>query len=563
MEFDPADIYERFQDHMAFCRESLSIEDDSGRVVPMELWPSQRKLHDAVQRQRRAGKPVRIIYLKSRRVGVSAATAAQYFHSTPFQSGQHCAVIAHDQQTANNLFGFYATFSRRYKPFGGVIKLPQMVKDAEGSVGWANGSWVRVSTARNVNFGRSFNLRRVQLDEFAFYDDPGKLMTSIMAAVPKDADTMVIIPSTANGVGNEFHKLWLRASDPANHSEWLAVFFAWWEHPANRLPLAIPGDRFQHSLDAEEREIKAKYNLDLEQLNWRRWVIENDFHGDVGKFRQEHPGCPEEAFIASGRLRFDVQAIGRMPVQRDAVQGGLEEIHVGIEKRLAFLPRERGELTLFRRPQPGQSYVIGADTSEGIDANAGEGEADPDYSVGQVLNRDTGEQVAIVRARMQPAAFGAYLWALATYYNCAAIVPEVNAAGIGVVDELLRRGYPARLLYHRRREADRDPWERADLIGWKTTTVTRPQLLSHLDTALREAAIAIHDPVTVQELMTFVIHPNGKAEATRGCHDDTVIALALAVVGIEQMPLTPVREPKRAPKRGDNPDRGRILKLLR
>jgi hypothetical protein len=303
---------------------------------------------------------VRIIYLKSRRVGVSAATAAQYFHSTPFHAGQHCAVIAHDQQTANNLFGFYTTFSRHYKPFGGVIKLPQMVKDAEGSVGWANGSWVRVSTARNVNFGRSFNLRRVQLDEFAFYDDPSKLMTSIMAAVPKDADTMVIIPSTANGVGNEFHKLWLRASDPANHSEWLAVFFAWWEHPANRLPLAIPGDRFQHSLDAEEREIKAKYNLDLEQLNWRRWVIENDFHGDVGKFRQEHPGCPEEAFIASGRLRFDVQAIGRMPVQRDAVQGGLEEIHVGIEKRLAFLPRERGELTLFRRPQPGLQRGPGA-----------------------------------------------------------------------------------------------------------------------------------------------------------------------------------------------------------
>jgi len=562
MQRDPQLIFERFQDHPTFCRESLKLESETGIVVPMEIWPAQARLNEAIQKQRSVGKPVRIVYLKSRRVGVSAATAAQFFHRTAFQSGQHCAVIAHDEQTANNLFGFYDGFSKHYEPFDGVIKLPRRVKDAEGAVGWANGSWVRISSARNVNFGRSFNLRRLQLDEFAFYEDPSRLMNSAMAAVPKDPDTMVVIPSTANGVGNEFHKLWLRATDPAINSEWTGVFFAWWEHPENVLPLSMPPDRFQYSLDEEEREIKAKYNLRLEQLNWRRWVIENDFQGDVGKFRQEHPGCPEEAFIASARMRFDVRSIGRMPVQRDAVRGGLDTHQVGIEKRIVFLPRERGELTIFRKPQPGRSYIIGADSSEGIDVNAGRGEADPDYSVAQVGDRDTGEQVAVLRARLQPSAFGQYLDALARWYNMAGVVPEVNAAGIGVVDEMLRLGYPPQLLYHRRREADQDPFQRADLIGWKTTTVTRQQLLSKLDTALRELAIAVHDPVTIQELMTFVISASGKAEAQKGCHDDTVIALGLMVVGIEQMPRTPIAR-KEARVKDEQTNRGRIVRLLR
>jgi hypothetical protein len=293
-------------------------------------------------------------------------------------------------------------------------------------------------------------------------------------------------------------------------------------------------------------------------------VIANDLEGDAIRFRREHPSNPEEAFLSSGRMRYDVQAIGRMPVQRDTLQGGFEQNTIGIEKRVVFMPRERGEMTLFRKPQPGRFYVIGADTAEGIDANEGRGEVDPDFSVGQVLDRDTGEQVAVVRARIQPAAFGEYLYWLGTYYNNAAIVPEVNSIGVGTVDSLLNHGYPPQLLYHRRREADLDPWVRSDNIGWKTGIVTRPQLLSKLDEALRQLAIAVHDPVTIQELMTFVIKPSGKAEAQRGCHDDCVIALALAVVGIQEMPRIQAASKVRTGDRDNQGrERGRIVKLLR
>jgi hypothetical protein len=562
----PEDIFTGFQDHARFCRECLTIPNLEGRVVPMELGPAQLRLNEAIQKQRAQGKPVRIIFLKARRVQISTGTAAQFFHHTPFRSGQHTAVIAHDESTAINLHKFYTHFTRNYKPFGGVIGLPRLRKSSEGLLEWENDSSIQIATARNVNFGRSRNLRRVQFDEFAFYTDAAKLMTSVMAAVPKDPDTMVIIPSTANGVGNEFHRLWIRATDPTIESEWLGVFFAWWEHPLNAMPLTERPEKFQSSLTHEELELKAKYNLTLEQLAWRRWVIENDFGGDAAKFRQEHPSCPEEAFIASGRLRFDVHAINRMPVERNAPQGGIEVIDVGPEKRIAFVTREHGELTMFRKPIAGHAYIIGADTAEGIDANEGQGEADPDYSVAKVRDRDTGEECAVLRARLAPSAFGQYLYWLGVYFHWAGIVVEVNGIGIATVDALLRQGYPPQLLYHRRKQPDQDPGERADLIGWKTTTVTRQQLLGMLDTALREQSIIIHDPVTIQELMTFVIGPNGKAQAQRGCHDDCVIAEALTLPGIIEMPRW--REQKRAlaleryGARGEEEARGTRRKFL-
>jgi len=49
-------------------------------------------------------------------------------------------------------------------------------------------------------------------------------------------------------------------------------------------------------------------------------------------------------------------------------------------------------------------------------------------------------------------------------------------------------------------------------------------------------SIYIRDPTVAQEARTFVIKPNGKAEHQKGCHDDCVLADALTVVGIMQMP---------------------------
>jgi hypothetical protein len=77
---------------------------------------------------------------------------------------------------------------------------------------------------------------------------------------------------------------------------------------------------------------------------------------------------------------------------------------------------------------------------------------------------------------------------------------------------------------------------RSDKIGWNTNPVSREQLISGLDEALRQPSIWVHDPTTIQELHLFIINLRGRAEAQAGCQDDCVIALALPVVVLARRP---------------------------
>ena len=79
---------------------------------------------------------------------------------------------------------------------------------------------------------------------------------------------------------------------------------------------------------------------------------------------------------------------------------------------------------------------------------------------------------------------------------------------------------------------------RVQRVGWKATTVTRPQLISRTDAAIREMSVWIRDQHTKQECCTYVIKPSGKVEGQTGCHDDEVTALGLAILGIEKFPDT-------------------------
>jgi hypothetical protein len=280
----------------------------------------------------------------------------------------------------------------------------------------------------------------------------------------------------------------------------------------------------------------GRYGLFLEQLAWRRYTIRSDCGGDVQTFRREHPATPEEAFTAASRNRFSVPHIQRQPVQRQALAGELAIDETGIDKRIVFLPGETGPWRIYRMPERGRVYACGADPSGGADANAGKGRPDPDWAVAQFGDRDTGEQCATLRLRCMPGEFGRQVNRGLRFYNNAQVALERTGAGIGSLEALLNEGYPAGLIYHRPLAGDQDPVVRSDKIGWNTDEVSRQQLISLLDDALRQSSIFVHDPTTIQELLWFIINPRGRPEAQPGCHDDCVLALALMVVVMARMP---------------------------
>lgn len=563
-------IYQDFHDDAIFSHESLSIANKLGAIVPLDYGPAQAKLAAIIARQRELDKPVRVIALKARQVWISTYVASRFYRDTAHRPGQHTLILAQDEDTANNIFGYYKTFDETYTPFRGVIGKPERSSDSGRILEYTNKSYIDFHTAKTTTIGRSRSIRRVHFSEFAFYGDNARsLMGAVMSAVPTDSDTEVIVESTANGLGNEFYIMWQRAI--SGESEWVPFFFAWWEHPEYTRQLDVAGDVFQSKLSQFEHELKQRYNLTLEQLNWRRWKIRNDLNGDEDLFKQEFPGNPEEAFLTSGRPRFDLKSVERMPIVRNPIEGGMEMIEMPGRNKLAFAERERGELAIFRKPEQNREYMLGVDVAEGIDVTNGKGSANPDWSICHVFDRDTGEQVARYRARSTPSEFGWQVYMIGIYYYWAQIVPEANGPGLAFIDALVGHGYPVGLIYHRIDIADQDPQTRSDKIGFRTTVVTRPQMLSLLDEAIRTAAVIVHDPVTIAELRTFVIKPNGRAEGAFNCHDDTVIALALVVIGIQQMPRRPKPKPTEPGRKlinnwrrgSDHTDeRGERLKLL-
>lgn len=548
----PEEIYHGFPDHRLFARESLTVETESRELMPMALGPGQLRLREGIRKMRNQGRPVRIIYLKSRRIQATTGTAAEFFHGTAFAAGVHTVVLAHDDTSVSNIFTIYKRFHDKYRPFGGLIKLPpsRMLSDRiyYEYGGDPESSFIQIHTAGSTNFGRSFRITNVHFSEFPYYHAPGETLSAVMSAVPKTPDTTAIIEGTAKTIGDEFHRMWQASQDQGSDSEWLGLFMGWWEHPSNRMVLTIPPDRFQDSLSRDDFAMMRQLGLSLEQMAWRRYTIANDFNGDSSRFRREHPASPEEAFTASSRNRFSIPHVQRMPIQRQAMIGELGTEEVGTEKRTVFLPGEHGALRIYRMPERGRLYAAGADPAGGADVNQGKGEADPDYACTQILDRDTGEQCAVLRARLMPGEFGRYLSLLLRFYNSAQVCIERNGVGIGALEALLNTGYPAGLIYHRPTTPDQDPQVRSDKIGWDTGEVSRQQLLSSLDEAIRQSMIFVHDPVTQTELLTFVINARGKAEAQTGCHDDTVLALAFAVIVMARMPRPVQTGPLAAPR---------------
>ena len=528
-------LYEDFMDDEIFARESLVVLDKQGNLVPMIHGPAQQRLHARARRQAELQKALRLLFLKSRQVWGSVYVASRIFKRTIMQPGQHSLVLAHDHKSARNIFDHYKRFHDNYKPFRGVIGLPKLISDRTDALEYDNGSWIKIHTAGNANIGRSFTLHNVHFSEIGFYGDNARqLIASVMSAVPATFGTEVWGESSPNGVGTEFYEMWQQAVD--GRSEWIPEFFGWWEHPEYIKPLEIAPDRFKASLTGEEREMRQQYNLRPEQLNWRRWIIANQLNGDEDLFKQEFASNARECWLSSGRPRFQLASIDRLPIIHQPLRGGLELYDMGGEKRLRFVQRERGEVVIYRQPKKGGEYIIGADSSQGLDITGGKGKADPDFACAQVGDRDTGEVVAKVKGRFTPAEFARQLKLIGIYYHWAQIVPEINNHGWATVQALLAEDYPRNLIYHRIRTIDQDPQERADLIGFLTTQLTRPQMISLLDEALRTGALIIYDLETQQELRTFVIHADGKASAAFGCHDDEVFGLALLCIGIQEMP---------------------------
>jgi phage terminase large subunit len=116
------------------------------------------------------------------------------------------------------------------------------------------------------------------------------------------------------------------------------------------------------------------------------------------------------------------------------------------------------------------------------------------------------------------------MYCLGRYYKDALIGIEANFDSFPI-RELQRLGYPKQ---YTREAQDTYTGKTEKRFGFKTTSLTRPTIISRLIEIVREHCDCINDRDTLEELLTITRNEKGRIEAPEGGHDDDMMGLAIA-----------------------------------
>lgn len=178
--------------------------------------------------------------------------------------------------------------------------------------------------------------------------------------------------------------------------------------------------------------------------------------------------------------------------------------------------RDNGYINIYQVPNVPEhtEYCIGGDT-------AGEGS---DFFTAHVLDAKTGVQVAALRHQFDADQYTRQVYCLGKYYKDALIGIEANFDSYPIM-ELQRLGYTKQ---YSRAAQDTYTGKTEKRFGFKTTSLTRPTIISRLIEIVREHCNTINDRETLEELLTIIRNEKGRIEAPEGGHDDHMMGLAIA-----------------------------------
>jgi len=466
-------------------RKTILVENPTRRDVLMLqcLRIRQKDKHlgplmaNQAQREYEEKRSKNNIVLKARQLGITTYVAARFFLETITQPGTLTVQVAHDQDSAEEIFKIVHRF---------WANLPGELRRGRLKTSRANvrqlvfpklDSEYRVETAADPNAGRGLTIHNLHCSEVARWPrDGAETLASLRAAVPPDGE--IVLESTPNGAGGVFYEEWQRAPETG----YTRHFFPWW-YESTYVTAAEA-----ESLTEEERELMQRAGLNAGQIGWRR--INRSSLRDLApqEFAEDASSC----FLASGECVFELKEL-----ERRIEQCGAPVTSQDNNRILAWLP-----------PQPRHEYIVGVDPAGGG--------TEGDYSTAQVIERATGMQCAELQGHYPPRELAARVAGLARAYNGALVVVERNNHGHAVLAHLNQTEGYTRL------------FEQDGQMGWLTTAATRPAMVENFAAVLATAPQLFHSPRLLNECRTFVRHTDGTTAAAGGTHDDCILAMAIA-----------------------------------
>lgn len=483
-----------------YAEKFVRIKDLADREIQFQRNPVQKlylEMKDQAPAPKANGK--RFIVLKARRMGLTTVEQALSYSLCRTKRNTKCVTVGPIEDDTAEIYSMVKLMHDRDPNYA------KLDKNSVDAIAYKSlRSEFFIGTARGVSFGRGFQLSRVHCSEVAFWDMSERKFSNLMDAIDAAAKLgEIVLESTANGIGGHFYDMWQEAYSGVG--KYHPIFLGWYLDSRNQIPISEQEKAWIiDTIEEEEIALVEQHKCNINQLAWRRatmgWTIEKRSPTKKARqrFKQEFPASSEEAFIASGSTYFNSDTLDTLLI------------------RCKEPIRETDGLAIWKNPEPGHKYVLGADTSEGMS------ESDPTPYC--ILDVETGEQVLRYNGCLRPNRLGEKTVEWAKKYNGALIAIENNNTGHSAINTVMNQCMYSNVYYHEDLVSE-DPSE-SKTPGWRTTAKTKPILLNDLDDALENSHMIVNDKLFLTQCRAY--SNTGEAKRGEGHHGDIVIAWGIA-----------------------------------
>ena len=532
-----------------WCVRCVTIKDKvSARSIPFSLNAPQRRILAILEDMRTAGKPIRLIMLKARQWGGSTLVQIymawiQIVHCTHWNS----LICGHLKDTSSAIKGIYTRMLKEYPEQLNECEKPMLFhpfeKSRNASEITGRDCIVITGSAESQESIRGYDIAMAHLTEVAFWRNstqksPENVIRAVCGAIALLPLTVIVMESTANGVGNFFHTEWLRAK--AGQSDKLPVFVPWYEIEIYRTEVNNIMELW-NKLDDYELNLWER-GLTLEMIAW--YHSKRKEYNTHSQMMAEYPTDDIEAFANTGQCVFNMSDIEKLRsyCRQPSWIGELEgNSHEGKEAlcNLQFIETPQGELHIWQKPSATEPlranrYIITVDVG-GISH-------DSDYSVISVIDRLSPEGKPEVAAQWRGHTHHDLLaWKaaqIARWYHNGLLVIESNTLeteyteGNGA-EYILNLVSDVYFNMYCREPSAACP-EKTKRIGFHTNRRTKEQVVYSQMRILRDNLYIEHCVQALDEYTTFEKQPNGGYGAIKGRHDDIIMTRCIGMYIAEE-----------------------------
>ena len=429
---------------------------------------------------------------------------------------------------------------------------------------------IKVGTAERPNGCRGGAYSLVHLSEVGLWKktegkSPEDIVRSACSGILARPYTMIVMESTADGVGTYFDAEYTAAADPTVKSQFEALFISWFqiEHYSRPFDSAEELRAFakwlwenrNNAYTPSNREESGRYlwslwekGATLEAIHW--YIYERAGKNDFAVMAAEFPSDDVEAFVHAGTMVFDKYLVKqfepycRKPKFVGEVYADADEGEEALSN-LRFREDRQGLLSIWAMPEKFDDYEVTDRYLTVVDVGGRSNKAD--WSVIVVFDRlsmiDGSEPPSVVAQWYGHCDIDRLAWRaaqIAAFYNDSLLVIESNTLETHDKERQVEGGdqsqyilnqisdiYPN--LYARKQSEDEIREGAPRKYGFHTNVATKPMIISTLVKIIRERLYIERDKRCLDEYDTYERKPNGAYGAIVGKHDDLLMTRAIGL----------------------------------